>query len=185
MINSFSFAGRMQAPTRASLSACVWNNTAASIARACAGTHLSMNFEASPADPTRRLTRELLHEGVGPEVLQRRVIFSSTMYASSNTIFVHGWHRSLSRPLHRPRRAIHDVRRETIGALGSGAVSRGGAEASAAQWWFMVTRRPRNIRSCLACTRFRRHRVRCFDGAGGGSWRGGSLRESSSLRRCA
>jgi hypothetical protein len=23
----------------------------------------------------------------------------------------------------------------------------------------------------LACTRFRRHRVRCFDGAGGGSWR--------------
>src|SRR5262249_34075509 len=34
----------------------------------------------------------------------------------------------------------------------------------------------------LACTRFRRHRVRCFDGAGGGSWRDGSLRESSSLR---
>src|SRR5262249_8173865 len=31
-------------------------------------------------------------------------------------------------------------------------------------------------------TRFRRHRVRCFDGAGGGSWRDGSLRESSSLR---
>jgi hypothetical protein len=30
-----------------------------------------------------------------------------------------------------------------------------------------------------ACTRFRRHRVRCFDGAGGGSWRDGSLRESS------
>jgi len=37
----------------------------------------------------------------------------------------------------------------------------------------------------LACTRFRRHRVRCFDGAGGGSWRGVSLRGSSSLRRCA
>jgi hypothetical protein len=37
----------------------------------------------------------------------------------------------------------------------------------------------------LACTRFRRHRVRCFDGAGGGSWRDGSLRESSSLRLCA
>jgi hypothetical protein len=37
----------------------------------------------------------------------------------------------------------------------------------------------------LACTRFRRHRVRCFDGTGGGSWRDGSLRESSSLRRCA
>ena len=36
----------------------------------------------------------------------------------------------------------------------------------------------------LACTRFRRHRVRCFDGAGGGSWRDGSLLESSSLRRC-
>ena len=33
-----------------------------------------------------------------------------------------------------------------------------------------------------ACTRFRRHRVRCFDGAGGGSWRDGSLRESSSSR---
>ena len=37
----------------------------------------------------------------------------------------------------------------------------------------------------LACCRFRRHRVRCFDGTGGGSWRDGSLRGSSSLRRCA
>jgi hypothetical protein len=36
----------------------------------------------------------------------------------------------------------------------------------------------------VACTRFRRHRVRCFDGTGGESWRGGSLHESSSLRRC-
>ncbi len=35
----------------------------------------------------------------------------------------------------------------------------------------------------MACCRFRRHRVRCFDGTGGGSWRGGSLRESSSSRR--
>jgi hypothetical protein len=34
----------------------------------------------------------------------------------------------------------------------------------------------------LACTRFRRHRVRCFDGTGGVSWSDGSLRESSSLR---
>ena len=34
----------------------------------------------------------------------------------------------------------------------------------------------------LACTRFQRHRVRCFDGTGGVSWRGGSLRGSSSLR---
>jgi Trypsin-like peptidase domain len=37
----------------------------------------------------------------------------------------------------------------------------------------------------MACTRFRRHRVRCFDGAGGGSWRDGSLPASSSLRLCA
>jgi hypothetical protein len=37
----------------------------------------------------------------------------------------------------------------------------------------------------VACTRFRRHRVRCFDGAGGGSWRDGSLPASSSLRLCA
>jgi hypothetical protein len=37
----------------------------------------------------------------------------------------------------------------------------------------------------VACTRFRRHRVRCFHGTGGASWRGGSLHESSSLRRCA
>jgi hypothetical protein len=36
----------------------------------------------------------------------------------------------------------------------------------------------------MACTRFRRHRVRCFDGAGGGSWRDGSLPASSSLRAC-
>ena len=35
----------------------------------------------------------------------------------------------------------------------------------------------------LACTRFRRHRVRCFDGTGGVSWRDGSLHGSSSLRR--
>ena len=37
----------------------------------------------------------------------------------------------------------------------------------------------------LACTRFRRHRVRCFHGTGGASWRGGSSHESSSLRLCA
>jgi len=37
----------------------------------------------------------------------------------------------------------------------------------------------------VACTRFRRHRVRCFNGTGGWSWSDGSLRESSSLRRCA
>jgi hypothetical protein len=37
----------------------------------------------------------------------------------------------------------------------------------------------------MACTRFRRHRVRCFDGTGGGSWRDGSSHESSSLRLCA
>ena len=36
----------------------------------------------------------------------------------------------------------------------------------------------------LACTRFRRYRVRCFTGTGGGSWRGGSSRASSSLRLC-
>jgi hypothetical protein len=36
----------------------------------------------------------------------------------------------------------------------------------------------------MACTRFRRHRVRCFNGTGGGSWSGGSSRESSSLRLC-
>ena len=36
----------------------------------------------------------------------------------------------------------------------------------------------------VACTRFRRHRVRCFDGTGGVSWSDGSLRESSSLRLC-
>jgi hypothetical protein len=32
----------------------------------------------------------------------------------------------------------------------------------------------------MACTRFHRHRVRCFDGTGGESWRGGSLLASSS-----
>jgi hypothetical protein len=36
----------------------------------------------------------------------------------------------------------------------------------------------------VACTRFRRHRVRCFDGSGGVSWRDGSLHASSSLRLC-
>ena len=36
----------------------------------------------------------------------------------------------------------------------------------------------------LACTRFRRHRVRCFYGTGGESWKGGSLHGSSSLRLC-
>jgi len=37
---------------------------------------------------------------------------------------------------------------------------------------------------CMACTRFRRHRVRCFNGTGGGSWSDGSLHASSSLRLC-
>jgi hypothetical protein len=44
---------------------------------------------------------------------------------------------------------------------------------------------PRTLTIDLACTRFRRQRVRCFDGAGGGSWRDGSSRGSSSLRPCA
>ena len=35
----------------------------------------------------------------------------------------------------------------------------------------------------LACTRFRRHRVRCFDGAGGGSWKDGSSREEMNFGR--
>jgi hypothetical protein len=42
---------------------------------------------------------------------------------------------------------------------------------------------PRVVTVDLACTRFRRHRVRCFDGTGGVSWRDGSLHGSSSLRR--
>jgi hypothetical protein len=44
-------------------------------------------------------------------------------------------------------------------------------------------RLPRGSRG-MACTRFRRHRVRCFDGTGGGSWRDGSSHASSSLRLC-
>jgi hypothetical protein len=35
----------------------------------------------------------------------------------------------------------------------------------------------------VSCCRFRRHRVRCFCGTGGGSWNDGSLRGSSSLKR--
>jgi len=35
----------------------------------------------------------------------------------------------------------------------------------------------------LSCCRFRRHRVRCFCGTGGGSWNDGSLHASSSSRR--
>jgi hypothetical protein len=53
---------------------------------------------------------------------------------------------------------------------------------AARQMW--INRGPAGPPS-LACTRFRRHRVRCFNGTGGGSWRGGSLRGSSSLRPCA
>jgi catechol 2,3-dioxygenase-like lactoylglutathione lyase family enzyme len=40
------------------------------------------------------------------------------------------------------------------------------------------------LRVGLACTRFHRHRVRCFDGTGGVSWSDGSLRGSLSLRLC-
>ncbi len=43
---------------------------------------------------------------------------------------------------------------------------------------------PEEYACTLACTRFRRRRVRCFNGTGGGSWRGGSLHASSSLRLC-
>jgi SIR2-like domain len=52
--------------------------------------------------------------------------------------------------------------------------------------WMEVAYSESGIQSTknLACTRFRRHRVRCFNGTGGGSWRGGSLHESSSLRLC-
>jgi hypothetical protein len=38
------------------------------------------------------------------------------------------------------------------------------------------------MRDPVACTRFRRHRVRCFYGTGGGSWRDEGIRGSSSLR---
>jgi hypothetical protein len=34
----------------------------------------------------------------------------------------------------------------------------------------------------MACTRFRRHRVRCFNGTGGWSWRDGNLHANTSLR---
>jgi hypothetical protein len=40
------------------------------------------------------------------------------------------------------------------------------------------------IQPILACSRFRRHRVRCFYGTGGESWRDEGLRGSSSLRLC-
>ena len=36
----------------------------------------------------------------------------------------------------------------------------------------------------VACTRFRRHRVRCFYGTGGESWKDEGLHASSSLRLC-
>jgi hypothetical protein len=39
-------------------------------------------------------------------------------------------------------------------------------------------------KALLACTRFRRHRVRCFYGTGGESWRDEGIRGSSSLRLC-
>jgi len=42
-----------------------------------------------------------------------------------------------------------------------------------------------HLSAMVACTLFRRHRVRRFDGIGGASWRGGSLRGSLSLRLCA
>ena len=36
----------------------------------------------------------------------------------------------------------------------------------------------------VACPRFRRHQVRCFNGTGGASWSVGNLRGNSSLRLC-
>src|SRR5260370_9536917 len=48
-----------------------------------------------------------------------------------------------------------------------------------------AVKRKRHLKQAkMACTWFRRHRVRCFDGTGGESWKGGSLHASSSLRRC-
>ena len=46
------------------------------------------------------------------------------------------------------------------------------------------TTKPVAVWTGMACTRFGRHRVRCFDGTGGASWRDGSLHASSSLRLC-
>ena len=48
----------------------------------------------------------------------------------------------------------------------------------------MLVYRPAPAFEKLACTRFRRHRVRCFYGTGGESWRDEGLRGSSSLRLC-
>ena len=72
--------------------------------------------------PNAALTRELLHEGVGLKVLQRLDLLEHNVRIG-NTIFVHGGIDPSLDPVDRPRRAIHDVRREPLG-LGSGAVSR-------------------------------------------------------------
>jgi len=40
-----------------------------------------------------------------------------------------------------------------------------------------------NLLAEVGCCRFRGHRVKCQHGTGGGSWKDGSLRESSSLRQ--
>ena len=49
----------------------------------------------------------------------------------------------------------------------------------------VYNRCPHHERGHLACTRFRRHRVRCFYGTGGESWSDEGLRGNSSLRLCA
>ena len=53
-------------------------------------------------------------------------------------------------------------------------------EVAKTEWGLPITENPLG----MACARFRRHRVRCFDGTGGASWSVVSSRESSSLRLC-
>src|SRR5688572_3346477 len=63
--------------------------------------------------PNAALTRELLHEGVGLKVLQRLDLLEHNVRIG-NTIFVHGGIDPSLDPVDRPRRAIHDVRREPL-----------------------------------------------------------------------
>jgi hypothetical protein len=70
--------------------------------------------------------------------------------------------------------------------------SHGSTRYSSVEWIGVLIRRKlrsvltliRNVMLCMACTRFRRHRVRCFYGTGGESWKDEGLHASSSLRLC-
>ncbi len=127
--------------------------------------------------------------------LNKWLMAAFLMAASKKGISTHQLHRMLGLPYktawfmtHRLREAMRETKPGPLGGrnkvveadetyVGGKAKNRKGRVPPKEAVFSLVEREGK-----VACCRFRRHRVRYFDGTGGGSWNDGSLRASSSLR---